>query len=325
MKFNFNMDYLYALQQIRESAPEFVNWIFLFVSEVFLISGPIVSGIIYWSFSKPDGAAIFLGYVGANFVNQTIKNIVCVYRPWILDSRLHIDKIASGSATGYSFPSGHTTTAASVFGGIAVYKRDKKWIVALMSLFIILVAFSRNWLGAHTLKDVVVAVLHTCVCLCIVNVLRCFLEKNKQTKLDSWISVVVILVSAAILVFLSVKPYPLDYSDDGTLLVDPFKMLTDCYTATGMIIGGVLGWWLERHFVRFETDGIGKKRKFFRSLFGVICFVVLFLVLSPLLKFLGTHWQHFAKYFILAFFSIFVYPLIFSAIENRFDARKISG
>lgn len=318
------MDYLYALQQIRESAPEFVNWIFLFVSEVFLISGPIVSGIIYWSFSKPDGAAIFLGYVGANFVNQTIKNIACVYRPWIMDSRLHIDKIASESATGYSFPSGHTTTAASVFGGIAVYKRDKKWIVALMSLFIVLVAFSRNWLGAHTLKDVVVAVLHTCVCLCIVNVLRCFLEKNKQTKLDSWISVVVILGSAAILVFLSIKPYPLDYSDEGTLLVDPLKMLTDCYTATGMIIGGVLGWWLERHFVRFETDGIGKKRKFFRSLFGVICFVVLFLVLSPLLKFLGTHWQHFAKYFILTFFSIFVYPLIFSAIERKIDVRTIA-
>ncbi len=319
MKFNFNMDYLYALQQIRESAPEFVNWIFLFISEVFLISGPIVSGIIYWSLSKKDGAAIFLGYVGANFVNQTIKNIACVYRPWILDSRLHIDKIASGSATGYSFPSGHTTTAASVFGGIAVYKRDKKWIVALMSFFILLVAFSRNWLGAHTLKDVVVAILHTCVCLCVVNVLRCFLEKEKEKriKLDSWISVVVILVSAAVLVFLSLKPYPLDYSEDGTLLVEPFKMLTDCYTAAGMIIGGVSGWWLERHFVRFETDGIGKKRKFFRSLFGVICFAVLFLTLSPALKFLGTHWQHFAKYFILAFFSIFVYPLIFSVIERK--------
>ena len=42
-----------------------------------------------------------------------------------------------------------------------------------------------------------------------------------------------------------VEPYPLDVLPDGTLLVDPWDMVTDCYKAAGAMMGFCLGWVLE--------------------------------------------------------------------------------
>ena len=170
------MDYLYALQCLREAGPEFVNYIFLFISETFFLGGVVFAAYVYWCVDKAAGSAILIGYGASVFVNQTIKNIACIYRPWILDPRLHVYSAAAGSATGYSFPSGHTVSAASVFGGISFWQRKRRWVVVLMSIMIFLVAFSRNWLGAHTMKDVVVAVLVAAVVLSICALLKYLLE-----------------------------------------------------------------------------------------------------------------------------------------------------
>ncbi|MBQ8778017.1 MAG: phosphatase PAP2 family protein, partial [Treponema sp.] len=133
------MDYLFALQNIRESAPEIINWIFLIISEVFLKGSVVFVAIIYWSLNKSAGIKIAMGYSCAYSINQTIKNIACVPRPWILDSRLKVDSLAEGGATGYSFPSGHTVTAASVFGGVAAWQKKRPFIVVLMAIFTLLV------------------------------------------------------------------------------------------------------------------------------------------------------------------------------------------
>ncbi len=45
---------------------------------------------------------------------------VCAYRPWIRDVRVLPAGDAIKTATGYSFPSGHTTTATPIYGGLAL-------------------------------------------------------------------------------------------------------------------------------------------------------------------------------------------------------------
>ena len=148
------MEYLYALQNFREAAPGFVTYFFLFISEFFLVACPVFAAVVYWSINKKEGALMLIGYSGARYVNQTVKNIACVYRPWILDSRLHVERHAAKTATGYSFPSGHTTTATAVFGQTAIYQKSRKWLVACCAVFILLVAFSRNFLGARRNRTV---------------------------------------------------------------------------------------------------------------------------------------------------------------------------
>lgn len=306
------MDYLYALQSLREAAPGFINYVFLFVSEIMVKILPVFAGIIYWSVNKREGAAILLGYFSADSVNQLIKNTACIYRPWILDKRLYVDAAAKNGATGYSFPSGHTTTAASFFGGFALFLK-KTWATIVFSLLILLVAFSRNWLGAHTFFDVAIAILHTGFALFLTRLIAHFLEKRPW--FDTLVAVLGIAISAAVLIYLSLKHYPLDYAEDGSLLADPYKMLTDCYTAAGLMIGGLLGWWLERHFIGFEVR-VKKSVKILRTLVGSLSFLILFLFLGKIFAFIGEHWQHFAKYFTIAFWSLFVYPLLFSLVER---------
>ena len=86
-------------------------------------------------------------------VNPMIKNIVCRTRPFdshpdVVDNLRDVD--------GYSFPSGHSSGSASVFVGAAVAYKDKKrkWLIAAAVVIPLLVALSRNYLGAHYLTDV---------------------------------------------------------------------------------------------------------------------------------------------------------------------------
>jgi len=53
----------------------------------------------------------------------------------------------------YGFPSGHCSSITSLFGSVSILFR-KKWIILISILFIILVAFSRLYLGYHFLIDV---------------------------------------------------------------------------------------------------------------------------------------------------------------------------
>ena len=64
--------------------------------------------------------------------------------------------ILDAEATGYSFPSGHTQCAASLYGSIA--RSSKKRAVQIgFAAIALLVGFSRMYLGVHTPKDVLVA------------------------------------------------------------------------------------------------------------------------------------------------------------------------
>ena len=308
------MDYLYALQCLREAGPEFVNYIFLFISEFFFMGGIVFATYVYWCVDKSAGTSILVGYGTSVFVNQIIKNVACVYRPWIRDQRLHVDPIAKGSATGYSFPSGHTVSAASVFGGISVWQKKKRWVVILMSVFIFLVAFSRNWLGAHTMKDVVVAVLVAAVVLSICSLVRYYLIRHPEK--DTVVCLSFIAVSLIVLLLLNLKSYPIDVGSDGLVLVDPYHMKTDCFTSSGVMCGMFLGMWLERHYLQFE---VSKEKDTNIKIILVGAFLVLFVYLSfgYIFAFLGEHWCHFIKYFAIFFTIFYFYPLIFTYVRRR--------
>ena len=114
-------------------------------------------------------------------LNGIIKLTVCAYRPWIRSDLIEPAGDSKVAATGYSFPSGHTTVATITYGTVSVWQKDKrKWLSILCVVLILLTAFSRNFLGVHTPQDVVVGFTVSILIIWIVGMVQKKIEGNEK-------------------------------------------------------------------------------------------------------------------------------------------------
>ena len=272
----------------------------------------IIIAIIYWCLDKKLGEYLILSLTSAYLVNSIVKITACVYRPWILDSRIVPVKDAIPSATGYSFPSGHVTTATGLFGGLALRGKLSKALKIVLIIGVVLVAFSRVYLGVHTIPDVVFGVILTLIVLMIFNKLFDKLEDNPN--LDIIISAVGIVISVLVVISTLTKSYPMDYDAAGKLIVDPVIMTIDTFKSAGLGVALFLSWPIERRFIRFTADG-NIKTKIIRLVFGLIILLLIFIAISKLLGNTpaGAFWQCFA----IMMFVMLIYPAIIKFFQNR--------
>ena len=119
-------------------------------SEVFFL---VVALVLFWCVSKQEGYYLLtVGFFGT-VLNQFLKLLCRVPRPWVLDPEFTIVESARADATGYSFPSGHTQNSVGTFGVLGRCAR-RTWVRILCGILMILVPFSRMYLGVHYPSDV---------------------------------------------------------------------------------------------------------------------------------------------------------------------------
>ena len=312
--------YLLWLQGIRESLPSFVEQVFLAISAI-AISKALVAlpCLLYWCINKRAGQFVLMSFSLGGLCNQFIKNAVCCYRPWIRDAAIHPAKDALAEATGYSFPSGHTQAATSIFGSIGWLCRKKRKVLSVLCwVFVLLVGFSRNFLGVHTPQDVAVGLLEGVVIIAVVGPLLKWVDKAEGRDFKVMLAFMAFVV--VFLVFATVRPYPMDYDAAGNLLVDPEAMKVDCYKMAGLTGGAVLGWFLERKYLNFEVDPKrqGWKRMVVRFVVG-IAVVAVFTLAAKLLPvpWMGEGLYQIVKNFLTGIAATFVGPAAFCAVERR--------
>ena len=109
----------------------------------------IVLGI-YWCIDKTSGEYIGYSFFTSGMLNNSIKNIVKAKRPIGEEG---IRSLRVQTATGYSFPSGHTQGAASTYGALYLLLKKSRYAFVFM-IIIFLVGLSRLYLGVHYPKDV---------------------------------------------------------------------------------------------------------------------------------------------------------------------------
>ena len=128
-------------------------------------------------------------------------------------------------------------------------------------------------------------------------------------------------MTAALLLFITFKQYPMDYVD-GVLLVDPRKMTVDGYKDPGAGFGTILGWFIERRYINFSTEGT-KYQKFLRAAAGAAAFIFLYTtVIGPLGKAIGIGIVHFILQAGLIVLFMTVYPIIFTKFEKKFPPKE---
>ena len=309
-----DIDYLLWLQGVRESLGQGVEKVVAFMGDEFGIMLLIAAALItYWCVDKRTGVFVTFSFCVGNLIAQVAKCIACVYRPWILDERIKPAVDALDGATGYSFPSGHTVSAATILGSLAYAVRKKHVVVSIVLVIVVLfVGFSRNYLGVHTPQDVIVALLLSLAVVLACSSFTAWLEEHREH--DTIILLVAVLVGVVALAVVSLKPYPMDYAN-GVLLVDPVVMQKDCFEGIGLFVGLFAGWYCERRWVNFVTTGLDWKARVVRLLIGLAFVALIMLGIDPLLKMvLDARWAKLVSRLLVAFCALFVAPLVFNRI-----------
>ena len=140
----------------------------------------IFIAIIYWCVSKEYGRYFLMGWTGCRVVNGLLKVTACAYRPWIRDARIIPHTEAMETATGYSFPSGHSTNAGALYGGGAIRKELPGILRVTLGLMAVLIAVSRNFLGVHTPQDIWVGLGAGVLVMWLTMKLLAWLEKHPE-------------------------------------------------------------------------------------------------------------------------------------------------
>ena len=300
-----DLQYLLLLQQFRESAGELMTSFMMLVTNFAMFGSAVLCVIIFWTVDKVLGYWLISNTVGGIFLNNVIKLTACVYRPWIRWPQLDPPERAIESATGYSFPSGHTQVASSFFGTCSLSMWKKNRAVSVLCIAIIfLTAFSRNYLGVHTLTDVLTSLLISVVLIAVSA--RLFEAVQKDSSLLVKLIAAGCIAAVLAIIYFTFKTYPMDYID-GDLIVDPAEMRNDGYAAA---------------HVRFTTEGT-LPVKILRVVCGLPFILLLMLILKkPVYSLIGTSAGHVALYTVLALYIVAGYPALFTAVSKYRNSRQ---
>jgi len=316
-----DIEYLLFLQNLRESTHDFFSPILLWFTKFAVGFWPIaIVAMIYWVFDRNAGKRILLGFGLGVLCNGFLKLIFQITRPWLRDPRVLPFGDSKVSATGFSFPSGHSTFATSLFGGTALWLRKRNVALAIVMLFLMLLTlFSRNYLGVHTPQDVIVGSFSTCLMMFVACKIEDWTDKNP--KRDLYVLIGGLILCLAAWIFYTSIHIEAVYDEAGLLVVDPPKMVADSYEGIGVISALIICRFCERRCFHFDTEKSWKDR----IIIGTFALIPLFFLKTELFELIYPINHSLGKF--ISFSSIIVYimiivPFIMSKIQIKKEWGK---
>lgn len=310
-----DIKYLVFLQNIRESAPEWFNKLIQFITDIGVLF-ILIPMMVYFCFDKKKGRFVFISLAVTSVLNVFIKNIFCVYRPWIRSELIKPTETAIKGAGGYSFPSSHTTGASASLGSVAFVYRKKKLIMIPCICLVLLVAFSRNYLGVHTPQDVLAALLESAGMILLINTV---LNRNESSGKDNRIFyLATVAVTLLAMIFMCLKNYPVDYDAAGNILMEPSDAVASFTSKAGLLTGIIMALMLEEKYIDFDTDDLKWSRRIMRTVIGAVMFFIASMLSVTVSSVLPIKWiSAFAQNALMYFFLLFFTPFLFTKIEAR--------
>ena len=306
----FDIQYLLMLQDLRNATGGMFDEIFNGISKFAVDLLPFLPFVIFWGIDKAWGYFFLTCHWAGELLNSLIKLTVCAYRPWIRSELIEPAGDSKTAATGYSFPSGHTRVATTIYGCVIFWQKDKrKWLAVTCAVMILLTGFSRNFLGVHTPQDVVVAFLESVLLIFVVS--KAWEKVKGNEKLLDTLTVVGVVFVFVSLAYISFKSYPMDYDAEGALLVDPAKMMNDCFKACGEFLGFLIGSYLDRHYIHYEIPFGTKELPLLVSVGAALALAWKeYFAPATVVAAFGGHWGNFIGRLLMLLFAMCVWPIV---------------
>ena len=259
---------------------------------------------LFWCVNKRTGYYAFLVGLFGTVGNQWLKIACRIPRPWVLDPNFTIVESARAAATGDSFPSGHTQNAVGTVGAMAL-RTERKWVRGVCIALIVLVPFSRMYLGVHTPLDVGVAFLMAAALLALFYPV--FRSEQAMAKGMPWLLSAAVLLAVAFTFYmggLRVDAASLDGSNFAHAQENAYKLL-------GAVIALLPVYFLEKRYVKFETGAVWYAQ-IAKLVLGLgLAMAVKSVLKAPLNALLPGGAGDAIRYFVLVLFAGCIWPMTF--------------
>ena len=244
----FELDWIVALQT-HESLQRIMTWFSYLGSEACVAILPVV----YLVLSRAAGERIFLLYSTGGVLQQILKLVFHVPRPFWIDARIK----ALADAGGFGLPSGHAQMATLIWPYVArTLGMALAWPVAIVTILV--VSVSRMYLGVHSFSDVATG------CVIGAGWLAVFVSQEQKVMrwFDStrfwgrmgWIGVIAAVLLA---IGIAARPPvgPLPDSPALAKAIGEAHKLSSPFRSVGLFVGAASGILLARRWARFEAGG----------------------------------------------------------------------
>lgn len=295
------MEFLYLLEDIRTPViSAFMALITYCGDETFFI---VLAITVFWCINKRDGYYIFLvGFLGV-VGNQFLKLIFRIPRPWVLDPEFTIVENARAAATGYSFPSGHTQNIVGTMTCVTLMTKQKGIRIAAIALML-LVPFSRMYLGCHTPLDVGVSFL---LGLALAIVFRPIMLKSEQKPQLLWgLLFLSLLTIVFYLAFVTFYTFPADIDTENL-----YSGTKNAYTLLGCLVGLIISKVLDDRFIHFQVNAVWWTQILKVSLGLIFMIAIRAGLKAPLQAIMPEFPATAVRYFLMVLFAGAVWPLTF--------------
>lgn len=295
------MQFLYLLESIRTPVLDaFFSLITYLGDETVFIAVAIA---VFWCVNKRTGYYLLtVGFFGT-LLNQFLKLVCRVPRPWVRDPGFTIVESAREAASGYSFPSGHTQSITGSMGCLA-RSSNKRSVQVVCIVLITLTAFSRMYLGVHTPADVGASLVMGTV---LVFALYPLFERcRERPKLLYAVVGVLTACSALYVMFVECCPWPADIDTHNLA-----SGLKNGYTLLGCGLAMLISCVVEGRYINFDERATWQGQAL-KLILGFAIVLGLKAGLKPVLEgILPALPARAVRYFLIVIFAACVWPLSF--------------